>query len=202
MESLADRDVRNVDFSGAVLLAPVRFLMEDLVQVCRSLDGHVTRQLQEDDLVRLLLLWKNEAELPGDETLHVLLIEEPGDERLTVFGGRCVEQLQGLCLETESGKVAFTLVPTDGMIALDELYRDLIHLVLSSKKVRKLILLPLDGRFEPLNDMALVRILEDLDLEKKNEKLLSFELWPTSLSVVQKLSLVHSLAHVMGFRAE
>lgn len=200
MEPLNDKDVRNVDFSSQVLLSPVRFLLDDLLDVSRSLGGHVTHPLEEDDFLRLLLLWKEEMGFGGNAPLQVLLITEPGDGALTIYGGRRVDELQGLSLETSSGEVSFILVPTDGMITVEELYKDLAHLVLSSKKVRKLLLLPLGSRHAPLEDDALRRILEDLDMRENDERVLFLELFPTSLSFILKQSLVPALAHVLGFR--
>lgn len=201
MESLTNRTVRDVEFSGAVLLAPASFLFSELPETCRLLEGHVDRHLQEEDLLSLLLMWKKEAGIADDVPLHVLLVQRPGDEKLSVFGGGGVLQLGGLCAETATGTVDFTLVPTNGMISPEELFKDLIHLVLSSKKLSKLILLPLGKDSEALDDAALLRILEDLGKGKTDSRILFLELWPTPLGVAAKQSMVPSLARLMGFRA-
>lgn len=130
-------------FSGNVILIDVTFINEVACHAKKFLSEKVGRELPEIDLLAWLSYIALDAGLrEGDNEIQVLLVSDDGTHQLKNCEPSDLDSLDGMACRTPLGEFSFSCVTPARITSCEELFLDLMNLLLDSADVKRLMLVP------------------------------------------------------------
>lgn len=130
-------------FSENVILIDVDFINEVACHAKKFLSEKVGRELPEIDLLAWLSYIALDAGLrEGDNEIQVLLLRDKNVHDLKCCEPSDLDSLDGMACRTPLGEFSFSCVTPAGIAYCEELFLDLMNLLLDSADVKRLMLVP------------------------------------------------------------
>ncbi len=133
-----------IKLSGTVMMMDVaylNFVINDLKKYFEPLLG---RSLQTIDLALFTMYLAMDAGMKeGNNDVQILLVYDEQSGKLEHCRPSDLKsELDGVAFKGALGEFSFMAVPSEGFVSRENLYLDLLHIVLNSAEVKKLIVVP------------------------------------------------------------
>lgn len=192
-----------VKFSGNVILIDVAFLNEIACNAKKFLSERLGRELPEIDLPAWLSYLALDAGLrEGDNEIQVLLLRDEGMHQLKSCEPSDLDSLDGMACRTPLGEFSFTCVTPAKIASCQELYLDLMNLVLDSADVKHLMLVPFHPLYGHLVEEDLRRFFNGKSEEERGKAVYFVMEEPLQPVLCRSDSIVYSLAQSLGIRSD
>ena len=196
----------NWKFAEYVILLDSVFIRQTVRMMSEVMASRLGRPLPPLDLVAWLDGLMLDAGFRGKNAeVQVLLTHDAGADSLDGCVPSSLSQLDGQACRTSLGEYVFYAVGTEGMAESDDLYCDVLRLVLNDMRIKKRLLVPAtsldDGRVTGL----MRKVWKEMDCcaEDVAGQTVCFRLEaPAGELACDWCSVVPSLAHVLGIRGE
>ncbi len=168
----------NMKFLKNVMLIDTAFLNETVYKIKARLGEKLGRPLPKIDLPAWLSYLSLDAGLRNDDNeIQVLLVRDASSSNeLNDCEPSSLEQLNGKACRTSLGEFQFSVVSTvPGIVSVEQLYLDLVTLILDAKEVDLLMLLPFQPAYGERVEKGLRSFFKEKNQDKK-EKTIYFTL--------------------------
>ena len=141
--------------------AYLNFVINDLKKYFEPLLG---RSLQRADLALFTMCLAMDAGVKeGSNDVQILLVYDEQSGKLEdCLPSDLKSELDGMAFKGPLGEFCFMAVSSEGFVSRGELYLDLLHIVLNSAEVKKLIVVPFNEEYGE----EVENVLKELNIEK------------------------------------
>ena len=196
----------NWKFAEYVILLDSAFIRQTVRMIREVMASRLGRPLPPLDLVAWLdCLMLDAGHREKDAEVQVLLTHNAGVDSLGGCVPSALSQLDGQACRTSLAEYAFYAVGTEGMADADDLYCDLLRLVLNDTRIKKRLLVPAPS----LNDRRMNELMRKVwkEMDSRAEDVAGQTVWFRMEAPADELAcgwcpVVPSLAHVLGIRGE
>ncbi len=193
-------------FTKNVILLDTSFINQTVRMVSEVMSARMGRPLPPLDLVAWLDCLLLDAGLRGtNQEVQVLLTRENKEDSLHRCAPASLSQLDGQACRTTLAEYTFYVVGTEGLTTHEELYNDLLTLLLHDEGIQTRLLVPSAKADESQLNALLQKGLKDRKNSSSEHK--GETVWfrleaPSSPLACTWCPAVPSLAHVLGIRDE
>lgn len=186
-----------IHLSENVLLIDVAFLNFVMSDLKRYFEPLLKRQLPDVDFSELSTYLALDAGIAeGKNEIQTLLVYDNESDKLSCcFPSDLNTELDGVAFTNSFGEFSFAGVPCADLVSREELYLDLLHLVLDSADVKKFILISSNEEYGDKVTAALK--------EAKDKEIIQFRMnEPTEELGYQWEILAYPVMQAFGIRGE
>lgn len=189
-------------FSENVILIDVAFLNEVVCDAQKFLGAKLGRQLPNIDLPAWLSYLSLDAGLRGDKNeIQVLLLHDEGVHELRCCEPSELTSLNGMACRTSLGEFAFACINPAGMTSCENMYLDLMNLVLDSVDVKHLMLVPLHSLYGDRVEDGLREFFKDKSKEECDKAMYFVMEKPSSMVPSRCDFITYSLLQALGIKS-
>lgn len=140
---------RKIKFPSNVLLIDAAFLNLVVTDLKKYFEKTLMRELQEIDLSELVTYIVLDAGMVvGDNQIQILMVYDKDSAQLSNCRPSDLSaELNGVAFKSQFGEFSFASVPCEEMVSREELYLDLLSIVLDSADVERLILVSFNEEY-------------------------------------------------------
>ena len=196
---------KNVKFPEYVVLVDTAFLQRVVRDVRTVMSGRLGRQLPPLDLPLWLTCLLLDAGVRGaDNNVQILLADGSGKpEGWEACCPSSRAEVDGKACRTALGELSFSVVSAEGLASSQNLYEDLMRLVLNDTAVKRLLLVPAPGKDDWAETLSALQ--KDLGLtgQDLDARVCLFGMEPPRQALpCPWLPLAYPLAHTLGIRED
>lgn len=190
-------------FSENVILIDVSFLNEMVCNVKDFFGMRLGRELPNIDLPAWLTYLSLDAGLREENhEIQILLVRDAASDNLLCCEPSDLKQLDGMACSTPLGEFLFSAVSAEDFVSSEQLYLELMTLLLDSKDVKRLLLVPFHAVYGDKVEDALRKSLLGKS-EEECGKAYYFAMEEPSQPLPCKWDFViYSLAHTFGIKSD
>ncbi|EYA40149.1 DUF6621 family protein [Bacteroides fragilis] len=181
-----------------VLLIDAAFLNLVVTDLKKYFEKTLMRELQEIDLSELVTYIVLDAGMAvGDNQIQILMVYDKDSAQLSNCRPSDLSaELNGVAFKSQFGEFSFASVPCEEMVSREELYLDLLSIVLDSADVERLILVSFN---EEYGDKVMERLKG-----VKNKETIQFRMNEPEESIegYQWEMLAYPVMQALGIRGE
>ena len=185
-------------FPSNVLLIDAAFLNLVVTDLKKYFEKTLMRELQEIDLSELVTYIVLDAGMVvGDNQIQILMVYDKDSAQLSNCRPSDLSaELNGVAFKSQFGEFSFASVPCEEMVSREELYLDLLSIVLDSADVERLILVSFN---EEYGDKVMERLKG-----VKNKETIQFRMNEPEESIegYQWEMLAYPVMQALGIRGE
>lgn len=189
---------RKIKFPSNVLLIDAAFLNLVVTDLKKYFEKTLMRELQEIDLSELVTYIVLDAGMAvGDNQIQILMVYDKDSAQLSNCRPSDLSaELNGVAFKSQFGEFSFASVPCEEMVSREELYLDLLSIVLDSADVERLILVSFN---EEYGDKVMERLKG-----VKNKETIQFRMNEPEESIegYQWEMLAYPVMQALGIRGE
>lgn len=189
---------RKIKFPSNVLLIDAAFLNLVVTDLKKYFEKTLMRELQEIDLSELVTYIVLDAGMVvGDNQIQILMVYDKDSAQLSNCRPSDLSaELNGVAFKSQFGEFSFASVPCEEMVSREELYLDLLSIVLDSADVERLILVSFN---EEYGDKVMERLKG-----VKNKETIQFRMNEPEESIegYQWEMLAYPVMQALGIRGE
>ena len=139
----------NIKFPSNVVLIDAAFLNLVVTDLKKYFEKTLMRELQEIDLSELVTYIVLDAGMAvGDNQIQILMVYDKDSAQLSNCRPSDLSaELNGVAFKSQFGEFSFASVPCEEMVSREELYLDLLSIVLDSADVERLILVSFNEEY-------------------------------------------------------
>lgn len=140
---------RKIKFPSNVVLIDAAFLNLVVTDLKKYFEKTLMRELQEIDLSELVTYIVLDAGMAvGDNQIQILMVYDKDSAQLSNCRPSDLSaELNGVAFKSQFGEFSFASVPCEEMVSREELYLDLLSIVLDSADVERLILVSFNEEY-------------------------------------------------------
>lgn len=187
-----------IKFASNVLLIDAAFLNLVVTDLKKYFEKTLMRELQEIDLSELVTYIVLDAGMVvGDNQIQILMVYDKDSAQLSNCRPSDLSaELNGVAFKSQFGEFSFASVPCEEMVSREELYLDLLSIVLDSADVERLILVSFN---EEYGDKVMERLKG-----VKNKETIQFRMNEPEESIegYQWEMLAYPVMQALGIRGE
>ena len=187
-----------INFPSNVLLIDAAFLNLVVTDLKKYFEKTLMRELQEIDLSELVTYIVLDAGMVvGDNQIQILMVYDKDSAQLSNCRPSDLSaELNGVAFKSQFGEFSFASVPCEEMVSREELYLDLLSIVLDSADVERLILVSFN---EEYGDKVMERLKG-----VKNKETIQFRMNEPEESIegYQWEMLAYPVMQALGIRGE
>lgn len=187
-----------IKFPSNVLLIDATFLNLVVTDLKKYFEKTLMRELQEIDLSELVTYIVLDAGMVvGDNQIQILMVYDKDSAQLSNCRPSDLSaELNGVAFKSQFGEFSFASVPCEEMVSREELYLDLLSIVLDSADVERLILVSFN---EEYGDKVMERLKG-----VKNKETIQFRMNEPEESIegYQWEMLAYPVMQALGIRGE
>lgn len=187
-----------IKFPSNVLLIDAAFLNLVVTDLKKYFEKTLMRELQEIDLSELVTYIVLDAGMVvGDNQIQILMVYDKDSAQLSNCRPSDLSaELNGVAFKSQFGEFSFASVPCEEMVSREELYLDLLSIVLDSADVERLILVSFN---EEYGDKVMERLKG-----VKNKETIQFRMNEPEESIegYQWEMLAYPVMQALGIRGE
>ena len=187
-----------IKFPSNVLLFDAAFLNLVVTDLKKYFEKTLMRELQEIDLSELVTYIVLDAGMVvGDNQIQILMVYDKDSAQLSNCRPSDLSaELNGVAFKSQFGEFSFASVPCEEMVSREELYLDLLSIVLDSADVERLILVSFN---EEYGDKVMERLKG-----VKNKETIQFRMNEPEESIegYQWEMLAYPVMQALGIRGE
>ena len=187
-----------IKFPSNVVLIDAVFLNLVVTDLKKYLEKTLMRELQEIDLSELVTYIVLDAGMAvGDNQIQILMVYDKDSAQLSNCRPSDLSaELNGVAFKSQFGEFSFASVPCEEMVSREELYLDLLSIVLDSADVERLILVSFN---EEYGDKVMERLKG-----VKNKETIQFRMNEPEESIegYQWEMLAYPVMQALGIRGE
>ena len=187
-----------IKFPSHVLLIDAAFLNLVVTDLKKYFEKTLMRELQEIDLSELVTYIVLDAGMVvGDNQIQILMVYDKDSAQLSNCRPSDLSaELNGVAFKSQFGEFSFASVPCEEMVSREELYLDLLSIVLDSADVERLILVSFN---EEYGDKVMERLKG-----VKNKETIQFRMNEPEESIegYQWEMLAYPVMQALGIRGE
>lgn len=187
-----------IKFPSNVVLIDVAFLNLVVTDLKKYFEKTLMRELQEIDLSELVTYIVLDAGMAvGDNQIQILMVYDKDSAQLSNCRPSDLSaELNGVAFKSQFGEFSFASVPCEEMVSREELYLDLLSIVLDSADVERLILVSFN---EEYGDKVMERLKG-----VKNKETIQFRMNEPEESIegYQWEMLAYPVMQALGIRGE
>ena len=187
-----------IKFHSNVLLIDAAFLNLVVTDLKKYFEKTLMRELQEIDLSELVTYIVLDAGMAvGDNQIQILMVYDKDSAQLSNCRPSDLSaELNGVAFKSQFGEFSFASVPCEEMVSREELYLDLLSIVLDSADVERLILVSFN---EEYGDKVMERLKG-----VKNKETIQFRMNEPEESIegYQWEMLAYPVMQALGIRGE
>lgn len=189
---------RKIKLPSNVLLIDAAFLNLVVTDLKKYFEKTLMRELQEIDLSELVTYIVLDAGMAvGDNQIQILMVYDKDSAQLSNCRPSDLSaELNGVAFKSQFGEFSFASVPCEEMVSREELYLDLLSIVLDSADVERLILVSFN---EEYGDKVMERLKG-----VKNKETIQFRMNEPEESIegYQWEMLAYPVMQALGIRGE
>ena len=189
---------RKNKFPSNVVLIDAAFLNLVVTDLKKYFEKTLMRELQEIDLSELVTYIVLDAGMAvGDNQIQILMVYDKDSAQLSNCRPSDLSaELNGVAFKSQFGEFSFASVPCEEMVSREELYLDLLSIVLDSADVERLILVSFN---EEYGDKVMERLKG-----VKNKETIQFRMNEPEESIegYQWEMLAYPVMQALGIRGE
>ncbi|MCS2329186.1 hypothetical protein NXV84_20565 [Bacteroides fragilis] len=189
---------KKIKFPSNVLLIDAAFLNLVVTDLKKYFEKTLMRELQEIDLSELVTYIVLDAGMAvGDNQIQILMVYDKDSAQLSNCRPSDLSaELNGVAFKSQFGEFSFASVPCEEMVSREELYLDLLSIVLDSADVERLILVSFN---EEYGDKVMERLKG-----VKNKETIQFRMNEPEESIegYQWEMLAYPVMQALGIRGE
>lgn len=189
---------RKIKFPSNVVLIDAAFLNLVVTDLKKYFEKTLMRELQEIDLSELVTYIVLDAGMAvGDNQIQILMVYDKDSAQLSNCRPSDLSaELNGVAFKSQFGEFSFASVPCEEMVSREELYLDLLSIVLDSADVERLILVSFN---EEYGDKVMERLKG-----VKNKETIQFRMNEPEESIegYQWEMLAYPVMQALGIRGE
>lgn len=187
-----------IKFPSNVVLIDAQFLNLVVTDLKKYFEKTLMRELQEIDLSELVTYIVLDAGMAvGDNQIQILMVYDKDSAQLSNCRPSDLSaELNGVAFKSQFGEFSFASVPCEEMVSREELYLDLLSIVLDSADVERLILVSFN---EEYGDKVMERLKG-----VKNKETIQFRMNEPEESIegYQWEMLAYPVMQALGIRGE
>lgn len=187
-----------IKFPSNVVLIDSAFLNLVVTDLKKYFEKTLMRELQEIDLSELVTYIVLDAGMAvGDNQIQILMVYDKDSAQLSNCRPSDLSaELNGVAFKSQFGEFSFASVPCEEMVSREELYLDLLSIVLDSADVERLILVSFN---EEYGDKVMERLKG-----VKNKETIQFRMNEPEESIegYQWEMLAYPVMQALGIRGE
>lgn len=187
-----------IKFPSNVVLIYAAFLNLVVTDLKKYFEKTLMRELQEIDLSELVTYIVLDAGMAvGDNQIQILMVYDKDSAQLSNCRPSDLSaELNGVAFKSQFGEFSFASVPCEEMVSREELYLDLLSIVLDSADVERLILVSFN---EEYGDKVMERLKG-----VKNKETIQFRMNEPEESIegYQWEMLAYPVMQALGIRGE
>ena len=187
-----------IKFPSNVVLIDAAFLHLVVTDLKKYFEKTLMRELQEIDLSELVTYIVLDAGMAvGDNQIQILMVYDKDSAQLSNCRPSDLSaELNGVAFKSQFGEFSFASVPCEEMVSREELYLDLLSIVLDSADVERLILVSFN---EEYGDKVMERLKG-----VKNKETIQFRMNEPEESIegYQWEMLAYPVMQALGIRGE
>ena len=187
-----------INFPSNVVLIDAAFLNLVVTDLKKYFEKTLMRELQEIDLSELVTYIVLDAGMAvGDNQIQILMVYDKDSAQLSNCRPSDLSaELNGVAFKSQFGEFSFASVPCEEMVSREELYLDLLSIVLDSADVERLILVSFN---EEYGDKVMERLKG-----VKNKETIQFRMNEPEESIegYQWEMLAYPVMQALGIRGE
>ena len=187
-----------IKFPSNVVLIDAEFLNLVVTDLKKYFEKTLMRELQEIDLSELVTYIVLDAGMAvGDNQIQILMVYDKDSAQLSNCRPSDLSaELNGVAFKSQFGEFSFASVPCEEMVSREELYLDLLSIVLDSADVERLILVSFN---EEYGDKVMERLKG-----VKNKETIQFRMNEPEESIegYQWEMLAYPVMQALGIRGE
>lgn len=187
-----------IKFPSNVALIDAAFLNLVVTDLKKYFEKTLMRELQEIDLSELVTYIVLDAGMAvGDNQIQILMVYDKDSAQLSNCRPSDLSaELNGVAFKSQFGEFSFASVPCEEMVSREELYLDLLSIVLDSADVERLILVSFN---EEYGDKVMERLKG-----VKNKETIQFRMNEPEESIegYQWEMLAYPVMQALGIRGE
>ena len=187
-----------IKFPSNVVLIDAAFLNLVVTDLKKYFEKTLMRELQEIDLSELVTYIVLDAGMAvGDNQIQILMVYDKDSAQLSNCRPSDLSaELNGVAFKSQFGEFSFASVPCEEMVSREELYLDLLSIVLDSADVERLILVSFN---EEYGDKVMERLKG-----VKNKETIQFRMNEPEESIegYQLEMLAYPVMQALGIRGE
>lgn len=184
-------------------VAYLNFVINDLKKYFEPLLG---RSLQTVDLGLFTMYLAMDAGMKeGENNVQILLVYDEQSGKLEhCLPSDLKSELDGVAFKGPLGEFSFMAVPSEGFVSRGELYLDLLHIVLNSADVKKLIVVPFSEEYgEEVEEVLKESVAENAGKPGDAKEFIYFRMEEPAVSAVCHWEMLgYPLMSALGIRSE
>ncbi len=196
----------NWKFAEYVILLDSAFIHQTVRMIKDIMAVRLGRPLPPLDLVAWFDYLLLDAGLrEKDYEVQVLLTHDVGIDELDGCTPSALSQLDGQACRTTLAEYVFYTIGSEGMASPEELYSDLLRLMLNDTDIKKRLLIPAEITDDGHLNTWMRKVWEEMDCRAENiaNQTVLFRLKAPKIPLAcDWCSVIPSLAHVLGIRGE
>ena len=186
-----------IKFPSNVVLIDAAFLNLVVTDLKKYFEKTLMRELQEIDLSELVTYIVLDAGMAvGDNQIQILMVYDKDSAQLSNCRPSDLSaELNGVAFKSQFGEFSFASVPCEEMVSREELYLDLLSIVLDSADVERLILVSFNEEYGK-------KVFDALH-EVKGKEIIQFRMNEPEVQVEYKWDmLAFPIMQALGIKAE
>ena len=186
-----------IKFPSNVLLIDAAFLNLVVTDLKKYFEKTLMRELQEIDLSELVTYIVLDAGMVvGDNQIQILMVYDKDSAQLSNCRPSDLSaELNGVAFKSQFGEFSFASVPCEEMVSREELYLDLLSIVLDSADVERLILVSFNEEY----GKKVIDVLHEV----KGKEIIQFRMNEPEVPLAYKWDmLAFPVMQALGIKAE
>lgn len=187
-----------IKFAETVVLIDAAFLNFVVTDMKRHFESSLQRPLQDID-VRLLTsyIMLDTGITQGEHTTQFVFVYDKASSVLAhhIEPSDLKTDLSGVAFDNLFGEFAFDSVPTEGMVTREELYLDLLALIIESADVKKLVVISFNEEYGDKVSAALSKV--------KDKEVIQFRMYEPEETVAYRWEMLpFPIMQALGIKSE
>ena len=169
---------KEIELAPTVVLIDTIYLNFMLVNLKSFLEDQLNREMASAEMADLLAAIALDAGIEeGEKEIQVFLVYDESISSLThITPSNLEKELNGVAFQSSLGEFVFSAIPTKELVSREDLYFDLLTIIMDSKDVKQLILLSSDEEYgdrlmKEINKKDLPKELMQFRMRKPTEEL-------------------------------
>lgn len=186
-----------IKFSETVVLIDSAFLNFVIRDVKAYFEESLQRPLCKIDLSVLITCLLLDAGLKeGENSIHVLMVYDKLSSRLlSCIPADLVKELDGVAFQSICGECLFSSITSEEMVSRGDLFIELLSIVLNSKDVKKVVIIPFVEEYEE----KVIKVLND----SEDKEIFQFRMNEPNIPVKYRWDmLAFPVMHALGIKSD
>jgi hypothetical protein len=193
----------DIKLAENIIIVDVEALNQTVTNLLCFLENTLHRNLNKIDLETWIVDLALDAGLrDGGHKTQILFVSDNDSVNLEHFKSGNLKALDGWGCRNQFGEFIISAISSEGLTSRESVYLDLLQIILNSKDVKRVVVVPSDDEYGERLSILLENAKQFIAPESPKNIVRFFSVKPGNTPGYKGEILIYSLMHALGIRSE